>query len=335
MAPRLNMRSMFTQDAQQQALGFLVRQASYIEPEVVRIVYPDIQYPALIPIDTSANEWAKSVTFFSLDKVGAADWFHHLAKDVPIADVQREKFEHTIEMAAIGYRYSLEELGHAMLIPGTPLSSERAEAARRASEEFIDNVALRGDTRKGMTGLINDANVSIIHARADGGQTLGDTDGSPDWTDKSGEQIARDVNEALSGVYVDSKTTEMADTILLPVAALTFMATKQYSVASDTTVLDWVKKNNVYTMQTGQPLMVRGVRGLETAGAGSTGRMVVYRRDPRVLKMHIPMPHRFLPVWQTGPMVFDVPGIFRLGGLEIRRPGSVRYVDGVIDTAYQ
>lgn len=44
------------------------------------------------------------------------------------------------------------------------------------------------------------------------------------------------------------------------------------------------------------------------------------------------MPHRFLPVWQTGPMWFDVPGIFRFGGLEIRRPGAARYVDGIFNT---
>ena len=57
--------------------------------------------------------------------------------------------------------------------------------------------------------------------------------------------------------------------------------------------------------------------------------MIAYARDPEVLKMHIPMTHKFLPVWQTGPLVFDVPGIFRLAGLEIRRPGAVRYMDGV------
>jgi len=45
--------------------------------------------------------------------------------------------------------------------------------------------------------------------------------------------------------------------------------------------------------------------------------------------MHIPMRHRFLPVWQTGPITFDVPGIFRTGGVEIRRPGAFRYVDGI------
>jgi hypothetical protein len=32
-------------------------------------------------------------------------------------------------------------------------------------------------------------------------------------------------------------------------------------------------------------------------------------------------------------MVFDIPGIFRLGPVEIRRPGAVRYVDGITAAA--
>jgi hypothetical protein len=43
----------------------------------------------------------------------------------------------------------------------------------------------------------------------------------------------------------------------------------------------------------------------------------------------MPMPHHFLPVWQDGPMDFLVPGIFRLGGIEIRRAAVFRYADGV------
>jgi hypothetical protein len=34
------------------------------------------------------------------------------------------------------------------------------------------------------------------------------------------------------------------------------------------------------------------------------------------------MPFRFFPAWQTGPWRFEVPGAFRLGGLDIRRPAS-------------
>lgn len=318
---------MFTLDAQQ-ALGFLVSQTAYIEPQVVEIQYPDIQYPDIIPVDTSANEWAKSVTYYSTNKVGRAGWFHHYAKDIHVADSERSKFEVGIEMADIGYRYTLEELGQAMMIPGQNLSADRAAAARRAYEEFVDNIALHGDTEKNFSGIINYPGVTRVDAANTG------TDSRSHWVSKDPDDILADINDALTGVYVDSLTVEMADTVLLPVAAMTLIATRRLSNTT-MTVLQFLLNNNVYSHTTGRPLMIRALRGLETAGTNGTGRMIVYRRDPQVIKMHIPMTHRFLPVWQTGPLVFDVPGIFRLAGVEVRRPGAVRYVDGILEPAYE
>jgi hypothetical protein len=322
---------MYSADAQQAALTFLIQQTTYIEPEVYKVRYPDVQYAQLIPVDTSANEWAKSVTFFSMDQAGKAAWFHHMAKDIPMADVSREKFESTIQMAAIGYGYSLEDLGQAMMIPGLNLSADRAQAAKRAYEEFVDDVALRGDSTKNFLGLLNHTSVDVSSAAAVGNGN------STTWDDKTGDQVAADINAAITGMYTATLTIEIADTILLPIAAMTSLATRRMTTdgGTDTTIMAWLAKNNVYTAQTGQPLTIRAVRGLETAAAGGNGRMIVYRRDPSVLKMHIPMPHRFLPVWQTGPMFYEVPGIFRLGGLEIRRPKAVRYVDGIFDAPYE
>jgi len=34
-------------------------------------------------------------------------------------------------------------------------------------------------------------------------------------------------------------------------------------------------------------------------------------------------------VWRDGPMLWKVPGIFRFGGVDIKRPGAFRYVDGL------
>jgi hypothetical protein len=308
----------------QAALSFMVQQASYIEAEVYRVQYPDIQYEQLVPIDTAGGDWVKSKTFFSLDRVGAADWLNHYASDVRIADIERGKFEKTIELAGIGYRYSLEEVGQAMQVPGLNLSTERAEAASRASAEFLDNLCLRGDTPKGYEGLVNFASVTAVDAVNDGAGS------SRAWTAKTSDQIMRDINvTGLSAIYTGTLTVEMADTILLPPAHFALIATKRLADNSDVTVLDWVKRYNTYTAVTGRPITIRAVRGLETAGDGSVSRMVLYRNDPQVLKFHLPMPHRFLPVWQTGPIVFDVPGIFRTGGLEIRRPGAMRYVDEI------
>jgi hypothetical protein len=310
----------YAKDAPQQALGFVNAQTTFIERQVYETVYPDIQYPALVPVDTSAPEWIKSITYMSTDKVGQAGWFHAQATDLHFADVNRTKNETGVEMADIGYQWNLEEVGQAIML-GIPLTGDRANAARRAYEEFVDDVALRGKPEKNFNGLIDYPGIPTVLASIEAAHTV--------WNLKSADGILADINAALTGMYVETLQVELADTLLLPVAALTLISTKRIP-DTDMTVLDFIINKNVYTLQTGRPLLIRGVRGLETAGDNGSGRMVAYRRDPAVVKMHIPMPHRFLPVFQTGPMVFDVPGIFRLGGVEIRRPKAVRYVDGIL-----
>ena len=52
----------------QAAVGFVLSQASYIETTVNKMVYPETQWQYLIPVDTSAPEFIKTVTFFSLDQ---------------------------------------------------------------------------------------------------------------------------------------------------------------------------------------------------------------------------------------------------------------------------
>lgn len=58
--------------------------------------------------------------------------------------------------------------------------------------------------------------------------------------------------------------------------------------------------------------------------------MIAYRYDPKVLKLQLPMPHRFLPAANVpGSIIYKVPGLFRTGGTDILRPPAVRYLDGI------
>jgi hypothetical protein len=313
----------FSLDAQQSAYNFVVNQNTVIESTVVKMVYPDIQYPNLVPVETNVgNEWVKSITYYSQDMLGRADWFHHTALDIPLAEVTRDKFERGIEMAAIGYRYTIEEVQTAMNTPGLNLTADKAIACRRAYEEFVDGIALRGSTPKNMQGLINSSLPVATTAPADG------TGAATTFASKTNDQVIRDINNALMGIATTTNWLYYGDTILLPPAVIVQLAGR-IIVNTNVSVLEWIKQYNVLTVQTGRPITIAGVRGLETAGVGGISRMVAYRRDPQVLKMWIPMPHHFLPVWQRGPLVFDVPGIFRLGGVEIRLPAAMRYLDGV------
>ncbi|EIU4422853.1 DUF2184 domain-containing protein [Pseudomonas aeruginosa] len=300
----------------QAALGFVVSQTTYIERQVNEIVYPDIQYPQLIPVDTSAPEWIKTVTYYSSDKVGKADWINGNSDDIPLASTERSKFETNVHMAGIGYGYGLEEISQAQML-GINLTADDAIAARRAYEEMVDRVALLGDSSKGFSGLFAYPGVTA------GSAVTGN------WATATADQILADVNTALTLQAQGTLFTSFSNSLLMPYSKFLLVATRKVNENGLESILTYLQKNNVYTATTGQPLMIRGLNGLDTAGAGGTARMISYRRDPSVLKMHIPMPHRFLPVYQAGPIRWEVPGIFRLGGVDIRRPAEVRYTDGI------
>ena len=299
----------------QAAMGFVLSQTTYIERAVNQIVYADIQYQDLIPVDTSAPEWVKTVTFYSGDKFGKAGWINGNSDDIPRAGSERTKFETSVYTAAIGYGYGLEEISQAQML-GFSLPTDDAAAARRAYEEMVDNVLLRGDATKGFQGLINNSGVTAVTAP------------TGNWAAATPAQIIADVNAILMPTFSGTMYTSIADTLLLPFEKLQILA--QTLVPNTTEVLlSFLMRQNVYTQTTGRPLTIRGIYGLLTAGAGSTARAVAYVKDPSVLKAHIPMPHRFLPVYQAGPIRWEVPGIFRLGGLDVRKPQSVRYLDGI------
>jgi hypothetical protein len=95
------------------------------------------------------------------------------------------------------------------------------------------------------------------------------------------------------------------------------------------TILSFVQRTNIYTLTTGRQLTIRSVRELGSAASGNTGRMVVYKNDQDYVKLHLPMPHQFLPVYQDGPLNWTIPGIFRTGGIELLTTVAFRYVDGI------
>jgi hypothetical protein len=314
-------------DAQAQ-LGFLTNQAYVINARVYRTQFPELAFNELVFVDTTAPEWSLGATTFVAQGVGHAEWGTGFADDMPLADVERDRSDVRFRFAHVGYEYNIEEMGIAMQL-GVPLQGDKALSARRAYQEFMWNVALFGSTVKGMQGLANQSGAASGLAPADG------TAGVTTWFDASGvatktpAQIVRDFNGMLVGIYTGSLTVEMADTVLLPYKTLAYLAATPFSAANDTTLLQWLLANNVRTLTTGTQPTVRGVLGLETAGAGGTARAVAYRNAEDVAALHLPAAHRFEAPRTKGTYGFVVPGWFRTGGVELRRPYAFRYLDGI------
>jgi hypothetical protein len=80
---------------------------------------------------------------------------------------------------------------------------------------------------------------------------------------------------------------------------------------------------------TGQPLDIRPSRELETAGASSTKRMIAYEKSPDNMEFFLPGLFEFLPPFAISSMSWRVDGIMNVGQLEIYRPKTVSYRDGI------
>lgn len=315
-----------------QSLSLIAGQAYKINQKVYEARYPDWDFGRLIFVDTSGPEWSPGILTYTSDMSGRANWQSGAAKDIPLADVTQDMQTKTFHLAAIGYQWNIEEVNVAIQV-GAPLPDRRARAARLAYTKFMFDLTLFGDTEKGVGGLTNYGGVAAAIAPADG------TGSSPLWVSSAGvgiktpAQIVRDINLGLQGVSLATFETEMADTILLPVEAFNYIAATPYSATTMETILSFVMRTNLYTMTTGRPLTIRSVRELGTAAttgaAAGDGRMVVYKNDQDYAKLHLPMPHRFLPLYQDGPLNFTIPGIFRTGGVELLTTVAIRYIDGI------
>lgn len=317
-----------------QALTFVQGQAYKINTTVYEERFPDWDFARLVFVDTSGPEWSPGVMTYTSTMTGAAQWQSGYAKDVPMADVGQAMQLSTFHLAAVGYQYNIEEVNTALGVVGGTLPNRRARAARQAYQKFMYDITVRGNTEKGKTGLINAAGVTPVAATNDG------TSSARWWINnlgvitKSPAQIMRDINQALMGVNYQTNSIEYADTILLPPRAIQVLASTVVPDTGGLTILAFISTTNVYTVSTGRPLTIRAELSLETASTETVvggGRLVAYKNDPGYVKLNLPMPHRFLPVYQDGPLNFAVPGIFRTGGIELLTTATFYYLDGVTE----
>lgn len=298
---------------QQRVLQFVQSQAAHIESRVRLIEYGHIQYPEFVSISRDASPYADSIVYYSSDGSGRMSDISNTATDFPFLSVTEDQHTVGIHWKGLAYGWTIREAGRAMQL-GMPLQDRQVKVAFRVAEEEKERVVLLGDADKGWDGLIN--NTSVTSAVA-----------SATWEGASAADIFDDINNLLSGTWIDTTQVRIANTLLLPVKQFTLLQ-KPMGDNADKSIMDYVAKFNIYTATTGKPLMIRSVRQLSTAGTGSTTRAVAYPRDSNVLRFHVPQELQFMDPQLTG-VSWVYYGTMVLGGLEIMEPTAMRYLDTI------
>jgi hypothetical protein len=308
---------------EQSAFAFVTAQGRNIETAIYKRRYPTVNYAEHVPVVTEGNSWAIGTQFRVSDSTGQAKIISGKAKDMPFGKTTRSLATHDFFMIGAGWEWSLEETEQGMLY-NVNVTQDDAMGAADNVERLLYDIAITGSDERNIDGLINSSLVANADAAATGSGS------STFWANKTVDQILTDWNTGLSTVRTQSNEVEWADTVRLPPEAFRFIATKRLGTdGSMGTLLEYIQKNNIYTAETGQALNIAPLRDLANIADGERGRAVFYRRDPQVLRFHLPMPRRVLPVHRVGLMHYQQGVIARTGGTEIRLPGAMFYLDGI------
>lgn len=296
---------------------FFARQLEHIIAQEFDIEYPELRARQVIPITQEADPADKTITYREYDRMGVAKIIADYSQDLPRVDISGKEVTSTIRTIGASYGYNYDEV-LASAKTGRDLEGRRAEMAREAILRKENSALLLGDTTFNLAGFLNFANVTTLSLAADG------TGASKKWSDKTPDQCLRDLNAMVNSIPELTYGIEQPDTLLLPRAAYHVIATKRIGRDSTMTVLDFFVGSNPYIKSRDQ---VEVLNELNTAGAGSTARSMVYRRDPMKVRGEIPQDFTSLPAQVKG-FEWLIPCRSRLGGCIWIKPLSAVYFDG-------
>lgn len=298
-------------------LSFLTQQAAHIETEVYKTEYPQYKYDSFVPLDESAPEFTKVVVFRSVDARGELQLFGPNSTDVPTVDIAVSQGFHEIKTAALGYTYTVEELGFARQ-NDIPLDTERAVCVRDVVEMGLNKIYLLGHKNVG-EGLYTSRNVSVEVATSTIASLIAaiPTQGT--------QPIINFFAHGYNQIYVDNTlSVHRPNTCIIPTAEYQLLARTMLSSqnSSNVTVLEFLK-TNFEDVTFEDDILLNGI------GTGNTNRLIWYKKDMRVIKGHDVMPLQFLAPATADNVNFKVPALTRTGGTEVRIPKALHYMDGI------
>lgn len=295
--------------------AYFARELEHVKATTYDVKYPELKARSHFPVSGNAGPAAESITYYQYDQVGMAKIIGSYAKDLPRADVRGKKFTSPIESIGLSYGYSLQDV-RAAAATGKPLEQRKANAARRGTEQTINDLAYNGDADYGIPGFLTNANIPVATVANNAAAT------STLWANKTPDEIVADMHDLANGIVALTKGAEVPTTLLLPITQYNLIAAKRMGDGSDKTILKFFLESSPYIKE------VDWSNELDGAGTAGADIMVAYRRDPDALTLELPQDFEQLPVQEKG-LEFEVPCHARVGGVIVYYPLSASIGEGI------
>lgn len=307
---------------------FFARQLEYIMAQTYDVIYPEYKAQRLFPVMTEAGPGAESITYRQFDRVGMMKVISNYSDGLPRVNVRAKEFTTPVRPFGASYGYNIDEV-RAARFANKPLEMLEAEAARQAYEQTVNQIAWFAHPNDGvwggLTGILYQPNVTIASASY-GSWLNGST---------TADNVLFDMNVAVANMIALTKGVEMPDTMLLPLQHWAYITSTPRSPYSNYTIAQFFLENNPSVKQiealnelhnvTPKPSMLRSGVGSQTEG---TNCMVLYKKDPRKIQLHIPQPFEQFPTEQRG-LEWIVACHAKIAGIITPYPLSIAIYEGI------
>lgn len=300
---------------------FFARELEHIKAKSYDVLFPNLTATRMIPVSTEAGPGAKSITYRQYENVGFAKIIANYATDLPRTDVTGKEFTSPVRSIGDAYGYSIDDIRAAQMT-GKPLEQRKANAARQAVEQEINRIAYHGDSANNLQGLFAHPNITSYTLPQDGTQNgaSANTAAAAKFVNKTPDQVLRDLNGLVNTPTTLTNGVEMVDTLLLSHTVYSDLATRPRSTTSDTTILEFFKKNN-------PGVTVEKIPECAGAGTGGVDICIAYTKSPDKLTLEIPQVFEQFPPQAQG-LEFEIPCHAKCGGVIIYYPLSIVKAEG-------
>lgn len=304
---------------------FFARELEFIKAKTYDVQYPELKATTLIPVSNEAGPGAESITYQQFDQLGIAKIIANYADDLPRADVKGREFTSPIRSVGASYGYSVQEI-RAAQFAGRNLQQRKANAARKAIDQKINNIGFYGDEEYGLKGLLNHPNITRVSVDNDG-----EDNGNPStkWEHKTADEILRDMNNLVNGIVDLTNGVESPNTLVLPIKQYTQISSTARSTNSDTTILQYFLLNNPFITSVEWTNEFKGAGlGIEGEIAAGNDIMLAYDRNPDKLSLEIPQDFEQFPAQERG-LEFVISVHARIAGILVYYPLSLAIAEGI------
>ena len=310
---------------------FFQRQLEYIQAQSYDVLYPDLMGRECFSLNTEGGEGINTITYRSYDKRGETAIIAGKATDLPRGDISGEEYSITVKTLGNAFGYSRQELAAAK-VTGMPLEARKAEATRRSYEEKVNQLVWFGSPENKINGLF-DGPVGAPCLTIKKTELADGVGASPYWRLKTGTEVVKDLTDALTQVYVDTKKIFRPDTILMSVEDKLYLENTPISAEFPlVSIMKWFLENNRFIKSESQIKDINELEGIYPATVGGTfdptggqaGGFTVYASGADNARIREPFPYMHLPVQYKG-LEFEVNCYGRFAGVEMVRPAAFQH----------